>query len=167
MNRRLKRRRSLNAPVRADAKVAASGRTGWSTTLPPDSACRIRRAVPAQGVSRQRTVDAQRSREAHLRGAAVDRRTGHFGGSVRRVRVSRERIRQIEVRASRRCSRLQRQAVRDRTAALCTDIGDGAAADVQGRNPAPFVARRRRRYWLPANLWMASTTALPPRQDAE
>ena len=88
MNRRLGGDASLNAPVRADAEGGGEWQD-WLVDDTPDQEQRlaeIRGARPAQGVPRQRAVDAQRPREAHLRGAPSGRRAGDAGRPVRRVR---------------------------------------------------------------------------------
>ena len=85
MNRRLGGDASLNAPVRADERRPASGRTGWSTTTPSqeERACRdARSSTSARATSSSALRLAERPRAAHLRGAAAGGGPGDAGGPV-------------------------------------------------------------------------------------
>ena len=124
MNRRLGGDASLNAPVRADAEGGGEWQD-WLVDDKPDQEERlaeIRRAEPAPGVPRRRAVHAQRSREAHLRGAAAGRRAGDARGPVGRVR------------------RLARAHPPDRG----TRLREGAVGGAESRQALGRARRRRR-----------------------
>ena len=101
MNRRLGGDASLNAPLRADARIPANGRTGWSTTRPARKTRlaeseeldnRRQLLKDAMGVlnDRERRIfEARRLAEEPI---TLEELSTEFG-------VSRERVRQIEVRA--------------------------------------------------------------------
>ena len=89
MNRRLGGDASLNAP---GAAADAEGGGEWQDWLVDDTPNQEERlgesrgARPAQELPGQRDGDAQRAREAHLRGAPPGRGAGDAGGPVGRVR---------------------------------------------------------------------------------
>ena len=99
MNRRLggdarSTRRSARTARRRMAGLAGRRRAE------PGNACwrRARRSDNRRKALRD-ALGAQRARAAHLRGAAARRRPDHAGGLAAEFGVSRERVRQIEVRA--------------------------------------------------------------------
>ena len=118
MNRRLGGDVSLNAPIREDGDAGE-----WQDWLVDDSdepgnaPGRERGSrQPPQGAGRG-AHGAQRARAAHLRGAPARRRSDHARGSRRaEFGVSRERVRQIEVRAFEKVQK----AVKNRVAAMET-----------------------------------------------
>jgi len=90
---------SLNAAIRADDD---SGE--WQDWLVDESRTRRRRSPRARSsITAARPVRcahrAQQARAAHLRNASARRGTDHARGAGRGIRVSRERVRQIEVSA--------------------------------------------------------------------
>ena len=116
MNRRLGGDASLNAPIRDDGDPA-SGRTGWSTTAPSQET-RAGRAARRSTTAARRwstALDVLNDRERRIfeaRRLADDPMTledlaDEFG-------VSRERVRQIEVRAFEKVQK----AVKNRVAAM-------------------------------------------------
>ena len=67
---------------------SASGRTGWSTRRPDqeERLAETEELSTRKGYLAKRHGDLERSREAHLRGAAADGGAGDAGGPVGRVR---------------------------------------------------------------------------------
>jgi RNA polymerase sigma-32 factor len=97
MNRRLGGDASLNAPMREE------GEGEWQDWLVDDSASQEQPVDREESDNRPRRCvrrsACSTSASAHLRGAPSRRRAGDAGRSVAEFGISRERVRQIEVRA--------------------------------------------------------------------
>jgi RNA polymerase sigma-32 factor len=102
MNRRLSGDASLNAPIRA-----TEGESGeWQDWLVDDHDSQEDMLIEQDELDNRRgmlagALRAQRPRAPHLRGAPPVRRAADAGRTVGEFDISRERVRQIEVRAFR------------------------------------------------------------------